>query len=356
MKNIILPAEWTKNSTIQLTWPHAGTDWVDMLDEAEECFVNLAIEILKRQDLLIVCNNEKDVRSKLEKRFPEIKTTNGKLLIREIETNDTWARDHGAITTINNGVFTLNDFTFNGWGLKFASDLDNQINRRLNERGVFAKNVQFENKKAFVLEGGSIESDGKGTILTTAECLLSPNRNPYLTREQIEHYLAENLGAKRILWLDNGYLEGDDTDSHIDTLARLCDEKTIAYVKCTDENDVHYDSLSKMEKEIEAFRTVDNEPYNLVALPMAPKIYDEELRLPTTYANFLILDDAILMPTYNDEKVDNEAKEKLKKAFPKREIVGVNCTALVYQHGSLHCVTMQYPDGIIDKSKALKTI
>ena len=240
---------------------------------------------------------------------------------------------------------SLLDFTFNGWGLKFASDKDNQITRRAVETGILKG--RYVNRLGFVLEGGSIESDGMGTLLTTSECLLSPNRNGQLNKVEIEEYLRSAFHLERVLWLDYGYLAGDDTDSHIDTLVRLCSPDTIAYVQCRDVNDEHYEELHRMEEQLKTFRTLAGEPYKLLALPMADKIEVEGERLPATYANFLIMNDAVLYPTYNQPENDIRAKEVLQEAFPGHEIVGIDCRALIKQHGSLHCVTMQYPIGVI---------
>ena len=333
---IRMPAEWEPQSFVQLTWPHAGTDWAEMLDEVWDCFDTIAREIVKRQNLLVVCAEEEAIRERL-KDLPQDRIT-----YAQIPSNDTWARDHGGITILKNDMPIVLDFTFNGWGMKFPANLDNQITRQLFEKKIFPDNIKYKNRKNFVLEGGSIESDGKGTILTTAECLLSENRNN-ISKEEIEDKLREYLGSERVLWFHHGYLSGDDTDSHIDTLARFCSENTIAYVKCDDKNDEHYNDLEKMEKELFSFSLLGvRDSYNLIPLPMADAVYDENgTRLPATYANFLIINEAVLMPTYNSPK-DEIAARQLQKAFPDREIVGIDCTALIKQHGSLHCVTMQY--------------
>jgi agmatine/peptidylarginine deiminase len=267
----------------------------------------------------------------------------------ELPANDTWARDHSGISVFRNGKKCICDFTFNGWGLKFASDFDNRITCSLFSKHVFKGDVELDNKKDFVLEGGSIESDGKGTLLTTSECLLSPNRNSYLSKEGIEDYLKEVFGLDRILWVDHGYLAGDDTDSHIDTLARYCNEHTIVYVKCDDKQDEHYDALLEMEKQLKTYSDYKGKPYGLITLPMAKAVYDEDnVRLPATYANFLIMNDIVLMPFYNDKETDEQARVQLQKAFPGKDVVGVDCSPLIRQHGSLHCVTMQYPENFID--------
>lgn len=336
-----LPAEWHLQSGIQLTWPHAGTDWAYMLEEVQECFVNIAREIAERELLLIVTPEPEAVEKQIAN---TVNMTNVRFL--KCETNDTWARDHGAITMIDNGTPSLLDFTFNGWGLKFASDLDNRITRQAVEAGALKGN--YVNRLGFVLEGGSIESDGMGTLLTTSECLLSPNRNGQLNRVEIEEYLKSTFHLQQVLWLDHGYLAGDDTDSHIDTLARFCSTDTIAYVECKDPNDEHYEALHAMEEQLKTFRTLAGEPYRLLALPMADKVKDDNERLPATYANFLIMNEAILYPTYCQPENDRKAGEVLQQAFPDHQIVGIDCRALIRQHGSLHCVTMQYPIGVIE--------
>ena len=340
MSSIVFPAEWHRQSGVQLTWPHANTDWYNMLEEVTECFVNIGKEILKHEKLLIVCPEEDEVIKYFTKEEQK------RIIVAELKSNDTWARDHGAISVFIDNKPTLLDFKFNGWGLKYPADLDNQITRQLYDLDIFAPEVEYVSHLNFILEGGSIESDGKGTLLTTSECLTSPNRNQPMTLDDLERTLMKWLGVHRVLFLDHGYLAGDDTDHHIDTLARFCDERTIAYVKCEDKNDEHYDELKAMEIDLKNFTTLDDKPYRLIPLPMADAIYEDGFRLPATYANFLIINDVVLMPFYNSSK-DEIAKKQLQKAFPDREIVGIDCRVLIKQHGSLHCVTMQFPQGFL---------
>lgn len=336
----VLPAEWAPQSAVQLTWPHEATDWAPYLAEAQQCFAEIATAIATRQKVLIVCRSSTAVRSVLKKANLE------NIRFVELPSNDTWARDHGAITVFKNGKPVLLDFKFNGWGLKFPADKDNRLTNALFEQGIFSPETEYENQLNFVLEGGGIESDGKGTILTTSECLLSPNRNGAFSRAEIEEKLKVFFGANRILWLENGYLAGDDTDSHIDTLARFCDEQTIAYVKCTDPSDEHFGALQRMEAELKALRQADGSPYRLVALPMADAAYFDGERLPATYANFLIINGAVLVPFYGTEK-DETVQHIFAEIFPEREIIGINCFPLIKQHGSLHCVTMQFPTNVV---------
>lgn len=339
-KSRFFPAEWEPQSGVQLTWPHANTDWLAYLEEATECFVSIAKEIAIRQKVLIVCENKAEVKAAFEEENP------ANIILVEIPTNDTWARDHAAITVLENGVPILLDFKFNGWGLKFPANLDNGLTRQLYQQKCFETKVRYENQLNFVLEGGSLESDGAGTLLTTSACLLSANRNGHFSKKEIETFLKDALRAKRILWLEYGYLAGDDTDSHIDTLARFCNEQTIAYVQCTDPTDIHYAALSAMESELKNLVQMDGTPYQLVPLPMAAAVYHEGERLPATYANFLIINEAVLLPFYGTAQ-DEKAQQVLQNVFPNRKVIGIDCQVLIKQHGSLHCVTMQYPEGVI---------
>ena len=302
-------AEWEHQTMVQLTWPHEGTDWAPILDEITAVYENMASEIRKREPLLIVDS---------------------------IPHNDTWARDHGFITVEEDSVLFLLDFKFNGWGEKFEATLDNEINKHLYEQGLVKGT--YEDHLDFVLEGGSIESDGKGTVFTTECCLMAPHRNQLLTKEEIEERLKEWLGAKRIVWLQHGSLIGDDTDGHIDTLVRICPNDTLLYTG----GDKDHPDLAEMEKELQNLRTLDGKPYRLLKIPLPRPIYDDGDRLPATYANYLIVNGAVLVPTYNQPDLDQEAMDVIQQAFPDREIVGIDCCAVIKQHGSLHCCTMQY--------------
>jgi agmatine deiminase len=244
-----------------------------------------------------------------------------------------------------NGQPVLLDFVFNGWGLKFAANHDNLITARLKEQGALAPNLK---KIGLIMEGGSIESDGLGTILTTTACLLSPNRNPQLDKSEIEQAMASLLGTRRVLWLNHGWLAGDDTDSHIDTLARICPNNTIVYQACDNPLDEHYQELRLMEAELKAFKAPDGGYYRLIALPWPKARFDDQAhRLPATYANFLVINGAVLAPTYGDQENDRKALACIEQAFPGREVISINCLPLLEQHGSLHCVTMQLPAGVL---------
>lgn len=332
--DIRLPAEWESQSMIQLTFPHVHTDWVDILDEAINCFVTITRTITRYQRVLLVHHPTQKVAHFFSEKEQE------NIIFIAADSNDTWARDHAPLTIFKNGKPVLLNFQFNGWGLKFAADKDNLLNIKLYQKGVFSPLIM--RTLNFVLEGGSLESDGAGTILTTSNCLLSPNRNPEYDRVKIEQHLIDYFDAKRILWLENGHLIGDDTDAHIDTLARFCDKETITYVQCKDTNDPHFASLQKMEIELQSFKTLTGESYRLIPLPLPTAIYNKNGdRLPATYANFLIINKAVLLPIYG-VKEDEMAILQLKKCFPHRAIIPIHCRTLITQNGSLHCVTMQH--------------
>lgn len=350
--NYRLPAEWEAQSFVQIAWPHADTDWNPYLDSAVECYRNVAREVSLRQDLIIVTPEPDNVRTILEA-TPGVVMSRVHLL--DVPTNDTWARDHAFLTLVDGNNKLLSDYCFNGWGQKFASDQDNQINARTFQwlSRHLDGTVSYADRRRIVLEGGSVESDGCGTILTTTSCLMAPNRNYYASKDEAEQMLRDTLNATHILWLDNSWLDGDDTDGHIDTVARLCPDNTIVYVQCNDPADEHYESLSAMEKELKALRTPDGHPYRLLPVPLPDAVIEgnfpdfveeeREQRLPATYANFLIVNGAVLMPTYGQPVKDAQALSVLQQAFPDRQIVGIDCQVLVRQHGSLHCITMQYP-------------
>jgi agmatine/peptidylarginine deiminase len=285
-----------------------------MLEEITATYEEMAREIRKREDLLIVGE----------------------------PSNDTWARDHGFISLVDDqGGRRLLDFKFNGWGEKFPAELDNAINRRLYDEGKISG--EYIDCLDFVLEGGSIESDGKGTIFTTSGCLLAPHRNQPLSQAEIEARLKQELCAERVIWIDHGHLTGDDTDGHIDTLVRICPDDTLLYIGCDDPEDEQYEDLRLMEEQLKTFRTLEDEPYRLVKQPMPRPILFEGERLPATYANFLVINGAVLCPTYDQPDLDAEALRLIGEAFPDREIVGIDCQSIIKQHGSLHCCTMQYP-------------
>ncbi|MDA3908387.1 MAG: agmatine deiminase family protein [Sulfurimonas sp.] len=323
-------AEFEEQSFTQIIFPHANSDWASYLEEAQMCFKNIIKIIIKYQKCLVVCDNIESVR----KHFKE----NKNLFFTEYETNDTWARDCSALCIEDEKEIKLLDFTFNAWGGKFESLKDNLMSRSISKH--YASEMASID---FVLEGGAVESNGVDAILTTSTCMLNKNRNPELDAIQVTQKLSEFFGASKILYLEHGYLAGDDTDSHIDTLARFIDEKTIMYVRCEDKNDEHYQELKLMEEELQDIAS--EQDYKLIALPMTDAVYFEDERLPATYANFLFVNGAVIVPTYG-VKQDEEALNIFRATFKGRDIIGVDCSTLIKQHGSLHCVSMNFSSGV----------
>ena len=338
------PAEWEPQQAVIIAWPHKFSDWEPRLDQVTQCYADLTEAISRHVDRVIIITTEAEAVKKVIKARVDL----SRITFVDYLTNDTWTRDYAPLTTIcsfpNLTLPTLNDFCFNGWGMKFAAGRDNQASSKLYTENIFPE-FDYSNDLDFVLEGGSVESDGRGLILTTSQCLLSANRNDTLTPVDIENRLRKSLGAKKVLWLDYGALEGDDTDSHVDTLARLVDKDAIAYSSCDRQNDSHFSSLKLMEQQLSQMRNLDDSPFRLFTLPIPEPIYDEDgQRLPATYANFLILNNAIIMPIYGDRHYDSIAVEQIAKAFPGKTIETVDCSELIRQHGSLHCATMQVPN------------
>ena len=341
MANRRLPAEWEPQGFVQLTWPHKDSLWYEV-EKVQACYTQIVTAILRHEPVLMVCRDKAECEEDLRRNG--LTSLNGIRFV-ECPINDTWARDHGAISVWGDaGEKYILDFVFNGWGLKFAADLDNQITRTICRKGAWAPDVEYVDMRPFVLEGGSIDTDGCGTLMATSECLCSLNRNEYLSREEIEKKLCQAFGLQRILWLDHGGIVGDDTDSHVDILARFCGPDTIAYTACDDESDENYAALKAMETQLKTFRTLDGKPYKLVPLPLPDALYLDDYRLPGSYANFLIINGAVLIPGADSPK-DAVAAARLQQVFPDRKVEIIDCRALLSGHGGLHCITMNYPEG-----------
>lgn len=338
-----LPAEWEPQDGVLIAWPHAETDWADRLAEVEKTYVALVAAIASRETVF-VCVADAPVRERASNLLAARGIDAAKVRLIEIEYDDTWLRDSGPISLIGNHsprTFRLTDFRFTGWGGKFEATRDDRLIGNLFARDLF---VDAEHQRVdWALEGGAIESDGKGTLLTTWRCL--HQRHPEQSREQMTRLLCDKLGASRVLWLERGYLQGDDTDAHIDTLARFAPNDAIVFQACDDPSDIHFGELAAMRDEIKALRTVDGKPYRLHPLPWAKPILDDGRRLAASYANYLIVNGAVLVPAYDDE-ADAVAAKIIASAHPDRDVIPVPCRPLIWQNGSLHCVTMQLPQGV----------
>lgn len=339
---VFLP-EWAPQEGIMVALPNEDTDWAYILDEARDQYHRLVKALTdKGVRVIILCRSESEVWNLLSDCREDLITP------VTVEINDTWTRDYGPLTVVKDDRMRALDFGFNGWGLKFASDRDNLVNMNLDRKSFF-KPRSYRNERDFILEGGSVETDGEGTLLTTTRCLCSPNRNGGKHKKEVAEILTERLGVSHILFLDYGALEGDDTDSHIDTLARLAPGNTILFTGCRNINDSQFEELLRMKAQLMMFRNAVGEPFNLVELPLPDAIYDEKgERLPATYANYLVTDTTIFMPTYGQLQNDTLAMQTIRIAFPDHDVVGIDCRTLIKQHGSLHCATMQLPSGIMN--------
>ena len=335
------PAEWEPQSAVLLAWPHAGTDWAMRLAEVETSYVAL-IGAIARFETAIVCVANHEMHQHAARLLGVAGVAVERVRYVEADYDDTWLRDSGPITLRGADGFNLLDFRFNAWGDKYASTRDDCLVETLFAQGLFHN--AHRKRIDFALEGGAIETDGAGTMLCTWHCLHA--RHPELDRDAIETHLCNTLRQRRVLWLDHGALEGDDTDAHIDTLARFAGPHTIVYQACDDPHDAHHDALQQMARELAALRTLDGKPYRLLPLPWPMPVIDEGRRLAASYANFLIVNGAVLMPAY-DDPADTIAASVLASAFPDRQIVPVPCRPLIWQNGSLHCLTMQLPEGLI---------
>ncbi len=326
-------AEWEEQRAILIAFPHIASDWGAYLEQAQDSFYNCICALSKYQQVL-VCVHPSDTQA--QDRLARL----GQVQIVLTEYNDTWVRDFGPLCVETNGVLLYLDFIFNGWGGKYPANLDNTVSIKLAQKGLLKHPLRSVN---LVLEGGSVESDGAGTLLVNATCLLDSKRNPNIEADKLSAILKQELGLERILWLDTPPLKGDDTDGHIDTLARFLDPQTIAYISCNDTSDSHYQPLKQMEEQLKEFRTLEGQSYRLIPLPSPRPKYYQDRRLPATYANFLFANSGgqrvLFVPTY-DDPADAIAMKILEK-YSQLEVVGIDCSILIRENGSLHCATMQ---------------
>ncbi len=344
MRRRCLIAESATQSGVLLTWPHPLTDWHNDIDAITAVYVEIAREISRREHLLVICYDSAH-QYQVKHSLAAADVGSDALHFLNAPTNDTWIRDYGPIAVSAGTERILLDFSFNGWGNKYPAELDNGISQALYAAGIFA-GANFQGQ-SLVLEGGSIDSDGQGTLLTTSQCLVHSGRNPGHDKQTLEQVFHELMGIDRVLWLDHGELEGDDTDAHVDMLARFCSPQTITYQQCTNPDDSHHTALAAMETQLRSFRRADGEPYRLVPLPLPdPVCAATGQRLPASYCNFLVINTATLVPVYG-EPTDAVVLNRLADCFPEREIVPINCLALIQQFGSLHCATMQLPEGFL---------
>jgi len=340
----LLP-EWVEQDGILIAWPRPQSDWQPWLNQVEKTYLQMAQAICRFQTLIILCYDT-ILRDHVTQLLKDNHVPSERLLLVVQYYNDTWTRDYAPLSASCDNKPCLLDFVFNGWGGKYPAELDDDVTRHLHQKGVFADTRLISSE--LELEGGAIETDGQGTLLTTRQCLLGSKRNPGMNHDEIIATVKSSLGLEHIVCLQHGELIGDDTDGHIDTLARFCSPDTIAYVSCPDSSDPHYTSLQKMQQELQGLCQPDGEPYNLIELPLPEAILsDDGDRLPATYANFLIINQAILLPVYNQPDRDSECHQRLSDVFPDREIIAIDALPLIQQYGSIHCATMQLARGTV---------
>lgn len=336
-----LPAEWEPQAGTLLAWPHAESAWGPRLQAAESDFAAIAAAVAIHQPVIILVRDPAH-RARASRCLSPATGDSPNLHFIRCPLDDTWIRDFGPVTVHDGGTPRLLDFRFDGWGGKFDARRDDAATRRLHNDGLFG-DTPLESVDC-VLEGGAIDTDGAGTLLTTAECWQA--RQPKMSREALEARFAAWFGTRHCLWLEAGRIEGDDTDGHVDTLARFLGPGVIAYQACDDPADPHHEPLGRMAGELAAFRTREGRAYRLVPLPWPGAIRDDDgRRLPATYANWLFVNDALLVPTYG-VPADADALARLQAELPTHRVVGVPCRELIWQNGSLHCSTMQLPSGV----------
>lgn len=341
--HVLIP-EFAPQSGVILTWPHRHSDWQHQLAAIEPVYIDIARAVVDREHLLVICYDAEH-RQHVQSVLSGAGIVLDRVVFCCIRSNDTWVRDYGPLTILADGRPALQDYVFNAWGGKYNATLDDAVSGSLYAAGLFGT-LEYQ-RLPLVLEGGSIDTDGAGSLLTTSHCLLSPTRNPGLDKPALESALREHLGIERVLWLEHGELAGDDTNAHVDMLARFCDADTIAYAHCPDRADMHFAPLAAMEQELQAFRTLTGAPYRLVPLPLPRAVHNAAgQRLPASYANFLVINGAVLLPVYEDP-ADAIALQRLQDCFPGRDIIPINCLPLIQQFGSLHCATMQLPAGVL---------
>jgi agmatine deiminase len=339
-KDYRMPAEWEPHSGTWLTWPHDQETWPDQdMDQVDSDYLQIVKAIAQREQAHILVQ-DKSAEQDLSKKLQANGVNMSQVFLYDIPTNDSWIRDYGPNFLIRENEdrreVAVNDWDFDSWGRKYKWELDDLV------ASVIAEQLEIPIfKPEIVLEGGAIEVNGRGTCLTTDSCILNPNRNGGIRREKMEEFLRKYIGASKIIWL-SGDLEGDDTDGHIDNLARFVNPTTIVCSLEENERDANYLGLKHNYERLQAAKDQDGNPFQIIPLPMPGYVGTKKERLPASYANFYIINNAVLLPVYghpNDEK----ALEILTPLFPEREIIPISCKTLIWGLGGIHCLTQQQP-------------
>jgi agmatine deiminase len=335
-----MPAEWARHRATWLSWPHNLETWPTQLEQVREVWTQMVCALSAHEQVYVLVNGEateRDVAARLVKAGAVM----ANVVLLKIPTIDVWMRDYGPTFVTRRSAensLAFNDWIFNGWGGKYKSyEEDDRVARQV---AAILKVPVFEHQ--VVLEGGSIEVNGAGTCLTTEQCLLNKNRNPHLSRAEIEELLKNSLGVTHVIWLGEGIV-GDDTDGHIDDIARFVNPTTVVCVVEANSNDDNYVVLQENYERLQAARDQNGAKLSLVILPCPRPVYYEGARLPASYANFYIANNLVLVPIFDDPN-DAAALGVLQELFPERKVLGVRCNEIVAGLGAIHCVTQQEPD------------
>ena len=334
-----MPAEWSRHRATWLSWPHNRETWPTQLERVREVWLRM-IQLLSPQERVCLLVNDEPTRQDVIRRLTNARAALDNVTIFQIPTVDVWMRDYGPTFVIRDSqesALAFNDCIFNGWGGKYESyEEDEQIAKEI----ASLLRVPVFNHPV-VLEGGSIEVNGLGTCLTTEQCLLNKNRNPHMSRREIEEFLKDSLGGDQVIWLGQGIV-GDDTDGHIDDIARFVNPATIVCIVEENSKDTNYSLLQQNLERLQAARDQNGNKLSIVPLPCPGPVYYEGARLPASYANFYIANGVVLVPLF-DDPCDVKALGILQELFPDRKVVGLPCTAVVAGLGAIHCVTQQEP-------------
>lgn len=339
-----MPPEWAPHKATWLSWPHNPNTWPGKsLEPVWATFIEIIRFLVAHEEVHINVTGEEMEQSirDLVQKSGIVRDAVSNIYYHHFATNDAWCRDHGPnyILRKQNGTVekAIIDWGYNAWGGKYPPfDLDDVIPRKIAEwQGLPC----FE--QSMILEGGSIDVNGKGTLLTTRSCLLNPNRNPHLSQAQIEQQLKDYLGVSKILWLGEGIV-GDDTDGHIDDITRFVNPNTIVTAIEEDKSDDNYEPLKENYEQLKTMTDQDDRPFNIITIPMPEPVYEQGQRLPASYANFYIANNVVLVPTYRCAN-DLKALEILQKCFPTRRVHGIDCSDLIWGLGAIHCVTHEEP-------------
>ncbi|MBX0312755.1 MAG: agmatine deiminase family protein [Sulfurihydrogenibium sp.] len=337
MRKLYMPPEWSKHKGTWLSYPHNPDTFFEKIDNVRDKYTDM-VKLLSECEEVHINVNDEEMENDVLSRLKDKKANLNNVFIHRFPTNDAWCRDHGAIFVVDrdeNKLVAL-DFKFNAWGGKYPYELDNEIPKKMAEY-LNVERIEID----MVLEGGSIDVNGNGLLLTTESCLLNPNRNPNMSKEEIEENLKYYFGVEKILWLKEGIV-GDDTDGHIDDITRFINENTVITVVEENPNDENYPILKENYEMLKTFTDMKGNKLNIITLPMPDPVYYKGDRLPASYANFYISNKYVIVPIFNCDK-DKIALEILQSVFTDRVVVGIDASDIVVGLGTFHCLTQQIP-------------